>query len=285
MAPKKSGPESQVLMEGIGLGESPRWHEGRLWFSDWVAQEVIALDPGGESEVITNVRSLPFSIDWLPDGPMLITSGQKLLRMEADGSLVTHVDLGDLSEHGWNEIVVDARGNTYVNNIEFDLMGGEDPKPGIIALVTPDGSARQVADGIAFPNGMVVTPDNSTLIIAESYAGRLSAFDIAEDGGLSKRRVWADLGEGGDGICLDAEGAVWSPKFKSCVRVREGGEVLETIELDRFCFACMLGGEDGMTLFLNVADWTGTEDVGKGPRTGQVLTVDAPAPHAGFPKS
>jgi sugar lactone lactonase YvrE len=285
MAPKKSGPESQVLMEGIGLGESPRWHEGRLWFSDWVAQEVIALDPGGESEVITNVRSLPFSIDWLPDGPMLITSGQKLLRMEADGSLVTHVDLGDLSEHGWNEIVVDARGNTYVNNIEFDLMGGEDPKPGIIALVTPDGSARQVADGIAFPNGMVVTPDNSTLIIAESYAGRLSAFDIAEDGGLSKRRVWADLGEGGDGICLDAEGAVWSPKFKSCVRVREGGEVLETIELDRFCFACMLGGEDGMTLFMNVADWTGTEDVGKGPRTGQVLTVDAPAPHAGFPKS
>jgi sugar lactone lactonase YvrE len=285
MAPKKSGPESQVLMEGIGLGESPRWHEGRLWFSDWVAQEVIALDPGGESEVITNVRSLPFSIDWLPDGPMLITSGQKLLRMEADGSLVTHVDLGDLSEHGWNEIVVDARGNTYVNNIEFDLMGGEDPKPGIIALVTPDGSARQVADGIAFPNGMVVTPDNSTLIIAESYAGRLSAFDIAEDGGLSKRRVWADLGEGGDGICLDAEGAVWSPKFKSCVRVREGGEVLETIKLDRFCFACMLGGEDGMTLFMNVADWTGTEDVGKGPRTGQVLTVDAPAPHAGFPKS
>jgi sugar lactone lactonase YvrE len=285
MAPKKSGPEPQVLMEGIGLGESPRWHEGRLWFSDWVAQEVIALDPGGESEVITNVRSLPFSIDWLPDGPMLITSGQKLLRMEADGSLVTHVDLGDLSEHGWNEIVVDARGNTYVNNIEFDLMGGEDPKPGIIALVTPDGSARQVADGIAFPNGMVVTPDNSTLIIAESYAGRLSAFDIAEDGGLSKRRVWADLGEGGDGICLDAEGAVWSPKFKSCVRVREGGEVLETIELDRFCFACMLGGEDGMTLFMNVADWTGTEDVGKGPRTGQVLTVDAPAPHAGFPKS
>jgi sugar lactone lactonase YvrE len=285
MAPKKSGPEPQVLMEGIGLGESPRWHEGRLWFSDWVAQEVIALDPGGESEVITNVRSLPFSIDWLPDGPMLITSGQKLLRMEADGSLVTHVDLGDLSEHGWNEIVVDARGNTYVNNIEFDLMGGEDPKPGIIALVTPDGSARQVADGIAFPNGMVVTPDNSTLIIAESYAGRLSAFDIAEDGGLSKRRVWADLGEGGDGICLDAEGAVWSPKFKSCVRVREGGEVLETIKLDRFCFACMLGGEDGMTLFMNVADWTGTEDVGKGPRTGQVLTVDAPAPHAGFPKS
>jgi sugar lactone lactonase YvrE len=273
-----------VLMEGIGLGESPRWHDGRLWFSDWVAQEVIALDPEGRSEVITSVRSLPFSIDWLPDGPMLITSGRQLLRMEPDGSLVTHIDLSDLSDYGWNEIVVDGRGNAYVNNIEFDLMGGEDPKPGIIALVTPDGTARQVADGIAFPNGMVVTPDNSTLIIAESYEGRLSAFDIDEDGGLSGRRVWADLGEGGDGICIDAEGAVWSPKFKSCVRVREGGEVLESIELDRFCFACMLGGEDGRTLFMNVANWTGTEGVGKGPRTGQVLTTEAPAPHAGFPK-
>jgi sugar lactone lactonase YvrE len=273
----------KVLMGGIGLGESPRWHQGRLWFSDWVAQELIALDLEGRHEVITNVRSLPFSIDWLPDGPLLITSGQKLLRMEPDGSLATHVDLGRLSEHGWNEIVVDGRGNTYVNNIEFDLMGGAEPKPGIIALVTSDGEARQVADGIAFPNGMVVTPDNSTLIIAESYAGKLTAFDIDNDGGLSNRRVWADLGEGGDGICMDSEAAVWSPKFKSCVRVREGGEVLETIELDRFCFACMLGGEDGRTLFLNVADWSGTEGIGKGPRTGQVLTVEAPAPHAGFP--
>lgn len=279
----RKGSEPAVLMEGIGLGESPRWHDGRLWFSDWVAQEVIALDTGGRSEVMANVRSLPFSIDWLPDGPMLITSGRQLLRMEPDGSLVTHVDLSELSDYGWNEIVVDGRGNTYVNNVEFDLMGGEDPRPGIIALVTPDGSALQVADGIAFPNGMVVTPDNSSLIIAESYEGRLTAFDIAKDGGLSNRRVWADLGEGGDGICMDSDGAVWSPKFQSCVRVREGGEVLERIELDRFCFACMLGGEDGRTLFMNVANWTGIEGIGKEPRTGQVLTVEAPAAHAGFP--
>jgi sugar lactone lactonase YvrE len=273
----------KTLMDGIGLGESPRWHDGRLWFSDWVAQELIALSVDGGSEVITNVRSLPFSIDWLPDGPLLITSGKQLLRMEPDGSLVTHVDLSDLSEHGWNEIVVDSRGNTYVNNIDFDMMGGADPKPGIIALVTPDGKARQVADGLAFPNGMVVTPDNSTLIVAESYEGRLSAFDIAEDGGLTNRRVWAELGEGGDGICMDAEGAVWSPKFQACVRVREGGEELEKIELDQFCFACMLGGDDGKTLFMNVADWNGPDAVGKGPRTGKVLTIDAPAAHAGFP--
>ena len=272
-----------VLMEGIGLGESPRWHNGRLWFSDWVAQELIALDPGGESEVITSVRALPFSIDWLPDGPLLITAGRELLRMEPDGSLVTHADLSGLSEHGWNEIVVDGRRNAYVNNIDFDMMGGEEPRLGIIAVVTPDGEARQVADGLAFPNGMVVTPDDATLIVAESYEGRLTAFDIADDGGLSNRRVWADLGEGGDGICMDAEGAIWTPRVQRCSRVREGGEVLVEIDLDRFCFACMLGGDDGKTLFMNVSEWNGPAQIGKGPPTGQVLTVEAPAPHAGRP--
>jgi sugar lactone lactonase YvrE len=266
----------RVLMDGIGLGESPRWHDGRLWFCDWVAHQVIAMDSAGESEVMAEVDAFPFSIDWLLDGPMLITAGQELLRMESDGSLVTHRDLSDLSDYGWNEIVVDGRGNAFINNVGFDLMAGEEPKPGIIALVTPDGKARQVADGLAFPNGMAVTPDDSTLIIAESYEGRLTAFAIDEDGGLSDRRVWADLGEGGDGICLDAEGAVWSPKFQACVRVREGGEVLDRIELDRFCFACMLGGEDGRTLFMNVAEWNGPEGVFKEPRTGQVLAVEAP---------
>lgn len=275
--------EPKILMKGIGLGESPRWHEGRLWFSDWVAHEVIALDPSGGPEVMAEVDAFPFSIDWLPDGPMLITAGQRLLRLEADGSLVTHIDLSDLSDHGWNEIVVDSRGNAYVNSVGFDLMAGEEAKPGIAAVVTPDGTARQVADGLAFPNGMVVTPDDSTLIVAESYEGRLTAFEVGEGGELSNRRVWADLGEGGDGICMDADGAIWSPKFQRCVRVREGGEVLDEIELDRFCFACMLGGDDGRTLFMNVANWAGTEAVGEGPRTGQVLAVEAPDPHAGHP--
>ena len=275
--------ETQVLKTGIALGESPRWHDGRLWFADWVAEEVVALDLDGRGEIITQVRSLPFSIDWLPDGQMLITSGRKLLRMEPDGSLATHVDLSGLSEHGWNEIVVDGRSNTYINNICFDFMGGGEFAPGIIALVTPNGEVRQVADGLAFPNGMAVTPDNSTLIIAESFAGRLTAFDVADDGSLSNRRVWAELGEGGDGICIDAEGAVWTPAMKACLRVREGGEVLQRIELDRFCFACMLGGTDGKTLFMMAADWSGPENVGKGPRTGQVVTAEAPAPGAGWP--
>ena len=275
--------ETRTLLTGIGLGESPRWHDGRLWFADWVAQELIALDAGGSREVIARVQSLPFSIDWLPDGPMLVTSGTKLLRMEPDGSLATHVDLSGLSEYGWNEIVVDGRGNAYVNNICFDFMAGADFSPGIIAVVTPDGEAQQVADGLAFPNGMVVTPDGSTLIVAESFAGRLSAFDIEPGGGLSNRRVWAELGQGGDGICMDAEGAVWTPVPNGCVRVREGGEVLHRIELDRFCFACMLGGADGRTLFMMAADWKGPENIGKGPRTGKVLAVEAPAPHAGRP--
>jgi sugar lactone lactonase YvrE len=281
MAPTAA--DTRVLMDGIGLGESPRWHEGRLWFSDWVAHQVIALDPDGSHEVMAEIDAFPFSIDWLPEGAMLITAGQRLLRLEADGSLTTHVDLSDLSDSGWNEIVIDGRGRAFINSVGFDLMGGEEPRPGYIAVVTPDGARRQVADGLAFPNGMVVTPDGGTLIVAESYEGRLTAFDIADDGELSNRRVWADLGEGGDGICMDAEGAIWSPKFKRCVRVREGGEVLDEIELDRFCFACMLGGDDGRTLFLNVAKWTGPEGIFKEPRSGQVLTAEAPAPHAGRP--
>jgi sugar lactone lactonase YvrE len=282
-------PEPQTLKTGLVIPESPRWHEGRLWLSNWGAQEVVAVDLNGKSEVVARVpTTIPFSIDWLPDGRLLIVSGPErvLLRREPDGSLATHADLTDLSPHGWNEIVVDGRGNAYVNGAGFDLMGGGEFAPGIVALVTPDGSARQVADGVAFPNGMAVTPDNSTLILAESYANQLTAFDIAAGGSLSNRRVWADLGDGvPDGICLDAEGAVWYGDVpnKRCVRVREAGEVLRTIELDRGCFACTLGGEDGKTLFMMAAEWRGPASMFDEPRTGQVLAAPAPAPGAGWP--
>ena len=281
--------ELRTLMTGLAFGESPRWHEGRLWFSNWGAQEVVAVDLDGASEVVVRVpTTLPFSIDWLPDGRLLVVSGPEglLLRSEPDGSLVTHADLTGLSDRAWNEIVVDGRGNAFVNGAGFDLLAGEGFAPGIVALVAPDGSARQVADGIAFPNGMAVTPDNSTLIVAESYAGRLTAFDIAADGSLSNRRVWAELGGGvPDGICVDAEGAVWYADVpnKRCVRVREGGEALQTIELDRGCFACMLGGEDGSTLFMLAAEWRGPGAMFDGERTGQVLVAEAPAPAAGWP--
>jgi sugar lactone lactonase YvrE len=274
-------------MTGIAFGESPRWHDDRLWFSDWGAQEIIAVDLEGESEVIVRVASFPFCIDFLPDGRLLIVSASDrlLLRREPDGPLVTHADLSTLSEHPWNDIVVDGRGNAYIGNIGFDFPEAEFA-PGTLALVTPDGSARQVADGVAFPNGIVVTPDNSTLIVAESYANRLTAFDITADGSLSNRRMWAELGGGvPDGICLDAEDAVWYGDVpnKRCVRVREGGEVLQTIALDRGCFACMLGGPDGKTLFMVAQEWSGMESTAEGERTGQLLTSPAPAAGAGWP--
>ena len=279
--------ELQTLMTGIVFGESPRWHDDRLWFSDWGAQEIIALDLEGNSEVIIRMPSFPFCIDWLADGRLLIVSAgdRLLLRREHDGSLVTHTDLSSLSEHPWNDIVVDGHGNAYIGNTGFDFPAGEFA-PGILALVTPNGSARQVADGVAFPNGIVVTPDNSTLIVGESYANRLAAFDVAADGSLSNRRVWADLDNGvPDGICLDAEGAIWYGDVpnKRCVRVREGGEVLQTIELDRGCFACMLGGVDRRTLFLVAREWGGMESTAEGERTGQVLSAPAPGAGAGWP--
>ena len=283
--------EMHTLLTGLAFGESPRWHQDRLWFADWGAQEIIAVNLEGKSEVIVKVSfpSFPMCFDWLPDGQLLLVSSRNglLLRMESGGSLVTHADLSRLSEkgHPWNEIVIDGRGNAYINNQGFDFPGGEFA-PGTIALLTPDGAARQVAGGIAFPNGMAVTPDNSTLIVAESYDNKLTAFDIEASGSLSNRRVWADTGKDHpDGICLDAEGALWYADVGSmrCVRVREGGEVLQTIELDRGCFACMLGGADGKTLFMVGTEWKGTENLADESRTGQILTVRAPAPHAGHP--
>src|SRR5215467_140371 len=278
-SPQTLAPEVRILATGFAMGESPRWHEDRLWFSDWGAQEIIAVDVHGKSEVVVRTPfALPFCIDWLPDGRLLVVSGREglLLRREPDGTLRTHADLRGLSPAGWNEIVVDGRGNAYIN-------GG----PGIV-LLPSNGSLRQVADGFAFPNGMAITPDNSTLIIAESHGKRLTAFDIAQDGSLSNRRLWADLGNGvPDGMCVDADNAGWYADVpnKRCVRVREGGEVLQTVPIDRGCFACMLGGADRKTLFIVATEWRGMERIAEVAlaRTGQLLTVAAPAPGVGWP--
>jgi sugar lactone lactonase YvrE len=282
-------PEPKTLLTGLVFGEQPRWHEDRLWFSDWGTQDVIAVDLEGNSEVILHGPAFPLCVDWLPDGRLLVVSARegRLLRREPDGSVVTHGDLSAVSQPpAGNELVVDGRGNAYVNGGGFDLMAGEEFAPGIVALVSPDGSARQVADGIAFPNGMLVTPDGATLIVAESYAKRLTAFEIASDGSLSNRRVWADLGDGvPDGICLDAENAIWYGDVPNqrCVRVAEGGEVLRSVELDRGCFACALGGADRSTLFMMATEWKGPAGMFDGPPTGQVLSVEAPAPGVGWP--
>jgi len=280
--------QPRTLLTGLAFGESPRWRHDRLWISDWGAREIIAVDPAGKSEVMARAPSFPSCIDFLRDGRLLMVSAYDglLLRRQPDGSVVTHADLTGLSHHPWNDIVVDGRDNAYVNNTGFDLRAGEKFAPGIIAVVGRDGSTRRVADGLWFANGIAVTPDNSTLIVAESYGKRLTGFDIAADGSLSNRRVWADLGDGvPDGICLDAEGAVWYGDVpnKRCVRVREGGEVLQTVELDRGCFACMLGGVDRRTLFMVAREWRGSASMTDDARTGRVLTVEAPAPGAGWP--
>jgi sugar lactone lactonase YvrE len=276
------------LLTGLVFPESPRWHDDRLWVADWGAHEVVAVDMDGQKEIVAEVDSFPFSIDWLPDGRLLAVSARQrcLLRRDEDGSFATHADLSALSERPWNELVVDGRGNIYLNNIGFDFPGGEFA-PGIIAMVNGDGHVDQVADGLAFPNGMAVTADNSTLIVADSYGKKLTAFDMSSDGTLSNRRVWADLGDGyPDGICLDVEGAAWYADVPNqrCARVLEGGEVLEAVKLDRGCFACMLGGLDGCTLFVAANEWAGMGGQTSEPkRAGQIVAIDVSIPGAGWP--
>jgi sugar lactone lactonase YvrE len=295
MSGQTSKIETRVLLDGLAIGESPRWHDGRLWFSNWGTGEIVAVDLDGNSEVAgQGPDGLGWATNWLPDGRMLITGPEpELTRVEPDGSRVRHADLSSISPLGWSELTVDGRGNAYVNTINFDFGEFDDAlnagkAPGKIALVTPDGEAREVADELAFPNGMVVTPDNRTLIVAESFASRLTAFDIEDDGSLSNRRAWAE-GVGPDGICLDADGCIWASTgtqdAKDCARIREGGDVLERIELDLFCFAMMLGGPERRTLFMLVADWRGPENIDDviAERTGKVLVAEAPAPGVGWP--
>jgi sugar lactone lactonase YvrE len=278
--------EPKTLLTGRGLVESPRWHGDRLYVSDWSAGEVLEIGLDGHSEVVARVPSLPLCTAWTPDDRLLIvdSAGGLLLSREPDGTLQTRAKLG---AGGWNDIVVDGRGNAYVNRGGFDPTAGEEFRPGFVHLVTPDGAVREVADDIAFPNGMAVTPDNGTLIVADSYRHALVAFDIGTDGGLANRRVWADLRTGTpDGICVDVEGAVWYADVPNecCVRVAEGGTVLRTVELDRGGFACALGGPDGTTLFAVTARWLGmTESEFVTPGSGQVLAVEVDVPGAGWP--
>lgn len=272
-------------MDGIVFGESPRWRDDRLWFSDWGAGRVISVAADGSPTVEAEVASFPMCIDFLPDGRLLVVSSadRRVLRRESDGSLVSHADLGPVSTKPWNDIVVDGYGHAYVNSIGFDFPEGEFA-PGLVALVTPDGRVTSVADGLAFPNGMAVTADGSTLIVAESYAEQLSAYRIAEDGTLTYPRVWAATpGDHPDGICLDATGALWYADVgnQRCVRVREGGEVLATVDLDRGAFACALSRGRDPKLFVVGQNWGGPEAVGGA--TGQIVAFPAPAPRGGYP--
>jgi sugar lactone lactonase YvrE len=272
----------------LAFGERPRWHAGRLWLSDMHAHEVLSMDAdGGDLSVEAVVDACPSGLGWLPDGRLLVVSmeDRRLLRRESDGTLVTHADLSGIATYHCNDMVVDGAGRAYVGNFGFDLHRRATRAPAALGLVQPDGTASVAATGLEFPNGSVITPDGRALIVAESTGGRLRAFPIAADGSLGEGWVWADLTGGvPDGICLDAEGAVWyaDPRANRCVRVAAGGEVLDAVGADRGCFACMLGGADRTTLFI-LAAATSSPAEAVAQRSGQVLAVEVGVPGAGWP--
>jgi len=274
--------ETHVVLDGLGFPESTRWHDGRVWLCNWGSGDVLAVTPDGTPEVAARLapRTLPFSIDWLPDGRMLVVDGpQRLLlrQVAAHHPLEVVADLSALGPAPLNELVVDSAGNAYVNGAS-----------GVVVLVRPNGEVQQVADGLRFPNGMALIDDGQTLVVADSHAQELVGYDVGRDGTLSHPRVWASLEHAPDGICADADGSVWvaSVPGRGCVRVGTGGDVLEKITVDRGCFACMLGGEDGRILFIAAAEWRGMEAaMTEGPGlTGQLLAAPGqPAAHAGRP--
>jgi sugar lactone lactonase YvrE len=277
-----------VWMDEIVFGESPRWHDGRLWFSDWGAGRVWSVSDGAEPVLEAEVESL-MCIDFLPDGRLLIVSpGSGLLRREPDGSLVPHADLSSITASGWNDIVCDAHGRAYVNSIGFDFPEGEF-RPGLVVLVDTDGSVRTVAEGLAFPNGMAISPDGSTLVVAESYGEKLTAYPIADDGSLGAAYTWAETpGDHPDGICFDASGALWYADVgnQHCVRLRQGGEVLDTVDSDRGAFACALsreGQDNDQPVLLVVGQEWGPDTWGSADATGQLVAFEAPEPGDGWP--
>ncbi len=275
----------RTLLAGRGLLESPRWVGGHLVVSDWSSGEVLAVDHLGTVRCVASVPSLPLCTAPLPDGRLVIVDSPRgrLLSLAPDGHVEQYAELG---RPGWNDVVADGRGNVYVNGAAADPTRGEFA-PGEVVLVRPDGSVSLVADDIAFPNGMAVTADGTGLVVADSYGHVLVGFAIGRDGGLSDRRVWADLGDAfPDGICLDAENAAWYADVPNqrCVRVAEGGTVLDTVGIDRGAFACILGGPDRRTLVIAAARWRGMSDPDLvTPGSGTVYCVDVAVPGAGWP--
>lgn len=271
------------LVEDLGFLEGPRWRDGKLWFSDFVSRTVHTVDLDGRMSDVLEVENVPSGLGWLPDGRLLVVSmeDRRLLRVE-DGRLIEHADLSSYATFHCNDMVVDASGRAYVGNFGFNYEAGESPVGAKLMRVDPDGSTHVAAEDLLFPNGTVITPDGRTMIVGESFGARLTAFDVADDGSLSGRRVWAQLGDGRlpDGSCLDAEGAMWvaSPTTKEVVRVREGGEITDRVSTEeREAIACMLGGDDRRTLFVLAST------LAREPGSGTISTVAVDVPGAGLP--
>lgn len=279
--------KTESLLDGLMFPEAPRWHEEKLWFSDMIAGQVMAIDMNGNAEVVVEVPQQPSGLGWLPDGKMLIVSmlDRRLLRLDAEG-LVEVADLSDLASFHCNDMVVDHHGWAYVGNFGFDINGQKPFAPAEIILVTPEGKAQVVADEMAFPNGCVITPDGGTLIVAETFGSRLTAFNIEADGSLSHRRTWAKIEDAyPDGICLDAEGAIWvaSPAGKvGVMRICEGGQITHHINVSTQAYACMLGGPQRKTLFLLTAETINPEGA-RAKSTGRIETMQVDVPGAGLP--
>ncbi len=275
------------VASGLAFAEGPRWQDGTLWWSDMHGGDVCRLTQDGVERVF-QVAMDPSGLGWLPDGRLLVVSmrDRRVLRREKDGTLATHADLSNLVPRRCNDMTVNADGRAYVGNFGFDLDGTEAPAPTVLVRVDPDGSARIVAENLLFPNGTVITPDGHTLIIAETYGNRLTAFDIDCHGDLSNQRLWAPLPRGDfpDGICLDSQGAVWfaSPSSNACVHVREGGEILQRIATDKGAFACMLGGQDRRTLYVCTAGSHQPERQ-RQSRDGRIEAFGVDVPGAGLP--
>ena len=275
----------RTLLDGLRFPESPRWHEGALWFSDMHARQVMKLHLDGRAELVTEVPNDPSGLGWLPDGRLLVVSMQdrRLLRLDPDG-LYEVADLSACAPFHCNDMVVDDQGRAYVGNFGFDLHAGGKPSATSLALVRPDGETLVVADQLLFPNGTVITPDGETLIVGESFGARLTAFEIAPDGTLSNRRVWAQLEKAvPDGICLDAEGGIWvaSPVSAEVLRVREGGVVTDRVSVQTQAFACMLGGPERRTLFICTA--ADSDPAKTDARSGRIESVEVDVPGAGLP--
>jgi sugar lactone lactonase YvrE len=287
--------QTTVLADNLKFPEGPRWHDGKLWFTDYATRRVMHVDLQGNIQTVVEVPDLPTAFDWTPDGRLLIvSSGQRRLLTLKDGNLVTFADMSGLVPYNCGELVVDGQGRAYVGNAGYDVFEfgpgyQSPPKTGPLLLVTPEGDARIVAEGMAFPNGMVITPDGKTLLVAESHAARITAFTTESDGSLSGRWGWAQFDENArenrivpDGMSLDADEALWvaSPPTQELLHVREGAEIVNRIPLDTFPLACMLGGADRCTLFILTTEMLNPGD----PNVrGRIETIQVDVPGAGMP--